>query len=226
MNVIITGATGMVGQGVLLECLRDPRVDKVLLLGRSASGRKHAKLQELLHADMADIAPIADLLRGYDACFYCLGVSSVGMAEADYRRVSVDMPLALAIVLSQINPGMTFIHVSGANTDASERGKTMWARVKGEAENRLQKLPLRAVMFRPGAIQPQDGVQPKVAWIRAVYLLMAPLMGWLVKRYPRGFTTTSRIGRAMINVAEHGSSQPVLETMDINRVAGADPPTR
>lgn len=226
MNVIITGATGMVGQGVLLECLRDPRVDKVLLLGRSPSGHRHAKLQELLHADMADITPIATQLQDYDACFYCLGVSSVGMAEADYRRISIDMPLALATVLAQVNPGMTFIYVSGANTDASERGPTMWSRVKGEAENRLRTLPLRAVMFRPGAIQPQYGVKPKVAWIRAVYMLMGPAMSWLVRRYPRGFTTTSRIGRAMLNVAADGSDQQVLETVDINRVAGADPATR
>lgn len=223
MKVIITGATGMVGQGVLLECLADPRISDVLVLGRGKTSRTAPKLRELVHADMADLAPIAEQLHGYDACFYCLGISSVGMSEADYRRITIDMPLALAQVLAQINPGMAFLFVSGASTDASEQGKVMWARVKGEAENRLRRLPLRAVMFRPAAIQPQQGVQAKSAWIRAVYTLTAPLLGWLVARYPQAFTTTARIGRAMINVAANGSGQPILECIDINRVAGPDP---
>mgnify|MGYP001964798300 FL=1 len=154
MKILIFGATGMVGQGVLRECLLDPDVTQVLVLGRNPTGQQHPKLREIIHPNLYDYSNIEAELTGMDACFYCLGVSSVGMKEDDYARISYDMTLAAATVLARLNPNMVFTYVSGAGTDSSEQGAIMWARVKGKTENALLRLPLRAYMFRPGIIQP------------------------------------------------------------------------
>jgi uncharacterized protein YbjT (DUF2867 family) len=159
MKVIIFGATGMVGQGVLRECLLDPDVRRVLSIGRSATGQRHEKLRELIRADLLDYSAIENELRGYDACFFCLGITSLGLSEEQYRRVTYDITMAAAKALAGLNPDMTFIYVTGVGTDSTEHGRTMWARVKGETENALLRLPFRAAyMFRPAAIQPLHGI--------------------------------------------------------------------
>jgi uncharacterized protein YbjT (DUF2867 family) len=159
MKVIIFGATGMVGQGVLRECLLDPDVRRVLSIGRSATGQRHEKLRELIRADLLDYSAIENELRGYDACFFCLGITSLGLSEEQYRRVTYDITMAAAKALARLNPDMTFVYVTGAGTDSTEHGRTMWARVKGETENALLRLPFRAAyMFRPAAIQPLYGI--------------------------------------------------------------------
>jgi len=220
MKVILLGASGMVGQGVLIECLRDPRVERVLSLGRSPSGRQDPKLSEQVHADLYDLSAVEESLRGYDACFYCLGVSSVGMNETDYTRISYDMTMAVAETLVRLNPGMTFIYVTGAGTDSSEQGRSMWARVKGRTENALLRLPFKAVyLFRPGGIQPLHGVRPKVGWIRAIYTATAPLLSFLAKHAPGAMTTSERIGQAMIDATASGGPSRILESRDINREA-------
>ena len=162
MKVLVTGATGMVGQGVLLECLRDPRVERVLSLGRSPTGRTDPKLEELVQPDLTGLAQVEDRLRGYDACFFCLGVSSAGMSEVDYRKVTFDLTTSVAQTLVRLNPAMSFVYVSGAGTDSTEHGRAMWARVKGQTENALLRLPFRgAYMFRPGVIRSKDGIRSR-----------------------------------------------------------------
>lgn len=216
MKVIVFGATGMVGQGVLRECLLAPDVSAVLTVGRTPTGRRHAKLRELVHQDFADLTPIADELAGYDACFFCLGVSSVGMAEADYRRITYDFTLAAARPLAARNPDLTFGYVSGAGTGS---GRSMWSRVKGETEDALLALPFRAYMFRPGFIRPLHGVTSRTRLYRALYRVGAPL-GWLAERLaPNGVTTTEKVGRAMLNAVRSGAPTRVLEPRDINALA-------
>ncbi|MBB5047980.1 uncharacterized protein YbjT (DUF2867 family) [Rhodopseudomonas rhenobacensis] len=218
MKVILFGATGMVGQGVLRECLRDPLVERVLVIGRSSTHRKIDKLHEILREDFLDFSDIESQLAGYDACFFCLGVSSVGMNERHYRQLTYDITLAAARTLAKLNPAMTFIYVSGRGTDSTEQGRLMWARVKGKTENDLLKLPFRAYMFRPAAIQPLHGIESKTPWINTIYRLGAPLWSWLSKVAPNAMTTTERVGRAMITVARDGYPKPVLESADINKV--------
>jgi uncharacterized protein YbjT (DUF2867 family) len=217
MRVILFGATGMVGQGVLRECLLDPEVESVLSLVRAPAAQRHAKLREIVRQDLSDLSAIEDQLSGYDACFFCLGVSSLGMAEPDYRRVTLDLTLSVARTLAGQNPSMTFIYVSGAGTDSSGRGRSMWARVKGETENALLKLPFQAAyMFRPGFIRPMHGVVPKTKWLRRVYAVIGPLYPVLKTLGPKYVTTTECVGRAMINVARRGAPKRVLESQDIN----------
>jgi uncharacterized protein YbjT (DUF2867 family) len=220
MKVLIFGATGMVGQGVLRECLQDPAVDAVATIGRTATGTRHAKLHEIVHSDLSTYAGIEPELAGFDACFFCLGVSSNGLTEADYSRLTYDLTLAAAEVLSRVNPGMTFIYVSGAGTDSSEKGRSMWARVKGRTENALLKLPLSAYMFRPGFIQPMDGIQSKTPSYRIFYKILGPLLPLLRWALPNQVLTTREIGQAMIAVAKHGYEQRILETRDIRAVVG------
>src|SRR5579863_720907 len=175
MNVLLFGATGMVGQGVLRECLLDPEVERVLAIGRTSCGQQHKKLRELLRKDFSDYSGVENELTGFDACFFCLGVSSAGMTEEAYRRVTYDLTLAAAQVLAKLNPDMTFIYVSGAGTDSSEHGRTMWARVKGKTENDLLRLPFHAAyMFRPGVIRPLHGIRSRTKLYRLFYLLF----GW------------------------------------------------
>jgi uncharacterized protein YbjT (DUF2867 family) len=224
MQVLLFGATGMVGQGVLRECLLDPQVTGVLAVGRSASGGQHPKLRELVQPDLFDLRTIETQLSGFDACFFCLGVSSVGMAEESYRRITYDLTLAVARTLARLNPRMTFVYVSGMGTDSTERGRTMWARVKGATENALLRLPFRAAcMFRPAMIVPLHGIRSKTRLYRALYAAAAPLLPWLYRRFPKYVTTTEQVGRAMLEVARRGAPKPVLENADIDgmRNAGA-----
>jgi uncharacterized protein YbjT (DUF2867 family) len=213
MHVILFGTTGMVGQGVLRECLRDPRVTRVVSIGRSASGEKHAKLQEIVHGDLFDISALD--LKNFDACFFCLGVSSAGMSEESYRRITYDLTSSVAKTLVTQNPDMTFIYVSGAGTG----GKSMWARVKGDTENALLRLGFKAAyMFRPALIQPMHGIKSRTVSYRVFYAITRPLMP-LLRRFPRYVTTTEQVGRAMINVAANGAPKKVLESEDINTSA-------
>lgn len=222
MKVILFGASGMVGQGVLRECLLDPDKTTVLTIGRGPLGRQHEKLREIVCPDLFDYAPIEDQLRGYDACFFCLGVSAAGMSETDYRRVTYDLTIAAAQTLAKLNPGMTFIYISGAGTDSTERGRAMWARVKGQTENALLRLPFKvAYMFRPGYIQPLHGIKSKTGWYRALYAIVGPIYPLLQALFPNSVTTTEQLGRAMIQAAKHGAPKQVLEVEDIHRCCPA-----
>ena len=219
MKVVLFGASGMVGQGVLRECLLDGDVETVLSVGRRPLDQRHPKLKEIVRDDLIDLSPIASELAGYDACFFCLGVSSVGMSEQDYRRITYDLTLAVAKTLARLNSGMVFVYVTGAGTDSSERGRRMWARVKGKTENDLQKLPFKAAyMFRPAGIQPLHGIRSRTAWYQAAYVVTAPLLSLLTRIAPKYMTTTEQMGRAMIAVARSGYPRPVLESEDINRL--------
>jgi len=219
MKVILFGATGMVGQGCLRECLLDSGVESVLAVGRSATGQRHAKLCEILHDDFLDYSAIESELEGFDACFFCLGVSSLGISEERYRHLTYDLTMAAAKTLSRRNPNMVFIYVTGAGTDSTERGRSMWARIKGKTENDLLKLPFKAAyMFRPAGIQPLHGIRSRTAWVQALYVAAAPLLALLGRVAPKYMTTTEQVGRAMIRVARDGYPKPVLESEDINRV--------
>jgi uncharacterized protein YbjT (DUF2867 family) len=218
MKVILFGATGMVGQGVLRECLIDPGVESVLAVGRSPTGQRHAKLREIVHDDFFDFSGVESQLVGYDACFFCLGVSSVGMDQERYRHLTYDLTMAAATTLAKLTPGMVFVYVTGRGTDSTEQGRLMWARVKGKTENDLLKLPFKAAyMFRPAGIQPLHGVRSKTPWVQAIYAVTAPLLSLLNRTSPQYMTTTEQVGRAMIKVARDGYPKPVLESEDINR---------
>jgi uncharacterized protein YbjT (DUF2867 family) len=219
MRVILFGATGMVGQGVLRECLLDSRIESVLAVGRSPTGQQHAKLREILHDNFTDYSAIESQLTGYDACFFCLGVSSVGMSEERYRHLTYDVTLAAATTLARLDPQMVFVYVTGQGTDSTEQGRVMWARVKGKTENDLLKLPFKAAyMFRPAGIQPLHGIRSKTSWVQAIYVGAAPLLSLLTRVAPKYMTTTEQVGRAMIKVARDGYPRPVLESEDINRL--------
>jgi uncharacterized protein YbjT (DUF2867 family) len=225
MKVILFGATGMVGQGVLRECLLEPRVERVLSVSRSPLGQPHEKLRELFHKDFTDFTAVESELAGYDACFFCLGVSSAGMKEPDYTRVTYDYTLAAAQVLARVSPSMTFIYVSGSGTDSTEKGRSMWARVKGKTENALLKLPFKAAyMFRPGYIQPMHGIKSKTGLYRAIYAVMGPMYPLIKGIAPKAVTTTEQVGRAMLRVAESGSPKTLLENADINALAAQQAP--
>jgi uncharacterized protein YbjT (DUF2867 family) len=220
MNVLIFGATGMVGQGVLRECLKADDVDAVVTIGRKATGARHAKLMEIVHADMFDYADIEPQLSGFDACFFCLGVSSGGMTEADYARLTYDLTMAAADTLARLNPDMTFTYVSGAGTDSTEKGSTMWSRVKGRTENALMQLPFRGVfLFRLGIIQPLDGIRSQTASYRILYNITKPLLPVLRWLLPNTVLTTEVMGKAMLAAARIGEGRVVLETRDINALA-------
>jgi uncharacterized protein YbjT (DUF2867 family) len=220
VKVILFGATGMVGQGVLRECLRDAGVESVLVVGRTAVGVSHPKLREVVRADLMDLGGLESELSGYDACFFCLGVSSAGMKEDAYRKVTYDLTLEVARSLGRWNPGLTFCYVSGQGTDGSAQGRVMWARVKGETENALLALDgVEAYMFRPGLIQPMHGIRSKTRVYRVIYALTGSLLPLLRKLVPRRITTTEQVGLAMIAVARDGAAKRVLETDGINRAA-------
>ena len=216
MNVLIFGASGMVGQGVLRECLLDPDVAGVTAIGRRASGVRDAKLRDLVHADLWNYSSIEKQLSGFDACFFCLGVSSAGIKEADYERVTYGIAVAAAETLARLNPRMTFVFISGAGADSSEKGRVMWARIKGKTENAILRLPFKGYVFRPGFIQPLHGIRSRTAVYRMLYTLFAPFMPisrWL---FPTQILTTEKIGRAMLQVARRGAPKRVLESGDIN----------
>ncbi|MFI6996464.1 epimerase [Nocardia sp. NPDC050175] len=215
MKVILFGATGMIGQGVLNECLRDERVEQVLAVGRSSLGIDNPKLRELVQSDPTDLTAIADELPEYDACFFCLGVSSVGMKEENYRRITYDLALTVGRTLAAANPALVFIYVSGQGTDSTERSRTMWQRVKGKTENDLLALPFQAYMFRPGFVQPMDGVVSKTPLYRAAYAVTGPLIPLLKRLAPNVVNDNREIGRAMIAVAASGSDTRVVTPREI-----------
>jgi uncharacterized protein YbjT (DUF2867 family) len=220
MRVIIFGATGMIGQGVLRECLLDPGVERVLAVGRSATGQEHEKLRELVQADLTDYSRVGEEFSGYDACFFCLGASSAGMSEADYRRVTYDIAVAAARALVEKNASMTFIFVSGAGTDGTGRSRTLWARVKGDAENAILALPFKGkYAFRPALVRPMHGITSRTRSYRILYATLDPLFPLLRALFPRHVTTTENIARAMLRVARNGAPQAVLENDDINIAA-------
>lgn len=222
MRVLILGATGMVGQGVLRECLRDPAVEAVLSVVRAPTGAADPKLRELAHGDFLDWAGAEGELTGWDACLWCLGVTSAGMSEADYTRITADFPLAAARTLVRVNPGMAFVYVSGAGADSSGTGSVMWARVKGRAENELLALPFpRVHAVRPAAIQPLHGIRSRTAWIRVATALMKPFFPALRALFPGQVITTEELGRAMLRLAREGHPKPVLESRDLRALGKA-----
>jgi len=215
-KVIITGSTGMVGKGVLLECLDHNSIDEVLIIGRNHAGIEHPKLKELIHRDFTDFRGIHKQLSGYDACFFCLGISAAGLKEEQYKRITYDFALSLAKTLVEINPQMTFNYVSGEGTDTSEKGRMMWARIKGKTENDLLQLGFKqAFMFRPGAIIPLRGIKSRTK----SYQFMYDYFMWLVKGIkvisPDSVVTTSQIGLAMINSMLLGYAKNILRAKDI-----------
>lgn len=220
MNILLFGATGMVGQGVLRECLLDPAIDYVLAVGRRTTGQRHDKLRDQVLPDVADLSTIEPHLSGFAACFFCLGVSSAGMKEDRYTALTYDLTLAVARTLIRVDPGTILVYVSGMGTDTSERGRIMWARVKGRTENALLRLPFRAAyMFRPGIIIPLHGIRSRTRWTRLAYSLTRPLHPLLKAILPDHVVTTEQVGRAMIAVARNGHPTPILETRDINQLA-------
>jgi len=224
MKVLLFGATGMVGTGALLECLADPRVESVLVVGRTPTGRSHPKLREVLHADFFHYDALRAEFASADACFFCLGVSAAGKSEADYTRQTYDLTLAAARAMAAANPRMTFCYVSGLGTDSTENGRTMWARVKGRTENALLALPFKAAfMFRPGFIQPMNGIRSKTSWYQAFYTLTAPLYPVLHRLFPQYSTTTTHLGRALIEVAANDYQARILGSGDIEALAGRHP---
>jgi uncharacterized protein YbjT (DUF2867 family) len=222
MNVVLFGASGMVGRGVLIECLDDPDVRRVVSVGRRPTGVTHAKLTEVVHADFLDYTAIEPALRDADACFFCLGVSSVGMNESDYRHVTYDFTLAAARTLHRLNPKLVFIYVSGANTDSTEKGRSMWARVKGKTENDLLALFATAYMFRPGYIHPEKGAVSRTRWIRVAATVLRPV-GFLLKQIPGVGTSTDTVGRAMLAAVRSGAPSHVVEIREINTLGAARP---
>jgi uncharacterized protein YbjT (DUF2867 family) len=222
MKVIVVGASGMVGQGVLRECSLDPEVERVLVVGRRAlaTGHRDAKLVERVVPDLTNLSAIEGDLAGWDACFYCLGVTSAGMTEEAYRKVTFDITAAFSNVLPRLNPGMTFVLVSGAGTDSTERGRVMWARVKGAAENVVLKAGFKAAyMFRPGLIQPLHGITSRTAVYRFLLKWLAPVVALSRLLFPAAVTTTENVGRAMLEAAKRGAPKTHLENRDINALA-------
>ncbi len=219
MRILLFGATGMVGQGVPRECLLDDRVTDVTTVVRRSTGKPHATLREIVLPDLATIDTVADPLVGFDAGSFCVGVTSAGKAEPAYTRLTYDLTLSVANVLLARNPGMTFVYVSGAGADGTERGRSMWARVRGRTENALLRLPFKAVyIFRLGAVQPLHGIRSRTAWYRALYSVTWPLFALLARVAPGTVTTTERVGRGMIAVASGGFDRPVLTNADINLI--------
>ncbi len=219
IRAIIFGATGMVGEGVLLEALKNPYVESILVIGRKPCNVTHKKLKELLHKDFYDYSAIHEHLKGYNACFFCLGVSSVGMNEQDYSRITYDLTMKAAQILSELNSDMTFCYISGTGTDNTEKGRVMWARVKGKTENHLTKLPFKAVyLFRPGLIKPikgQKNVKPiLIVLINSLYPLFKILL-------PKYVCTMEGLGRSMIQAARIGYAKQFLENIDIAQLSGS-----
>jgi uncharacterized protein YbjT (DUF2867 family) len=218
--VVIFGGTGMVGMGALIECLDDTRVSSVLVVGRRSVGIQHPKLEEIIHQDFFHYDAVQSRFAGSDACFFCLGVSSVGMDADIYHHLTYDLTIAAATAMLAASPQMTFCYVSGEGTDSTERGRLMWARVKGKTENALLRMPFKAsYMLRPGFIQPLKGVKSKTPLYQGVYNVLGWIYPVLHGLLPRYTTTTVAVGRALIRLASVGDAQRVLSTADINRVA-------
>jgi len=221
MKVVIFGATGMVGKGVLLECLDDPRVESVLVVVRDHIDVSHPKLREIIHQDFFDFSGIQAQFADLDACFFCIGVSSVGMSKTEYHHLTYDLTLAAATAIATVASGrLTFCYVTGEGTDSTERGRTAWARTKGMTENALLRLPFKAAyMFRPAFIEPLRGIRSKTGWYQALYNVVGLFLPLIRRLFPRHVTTTVNVGRAMIHVAASGYSKHILLTDDINHLA-------
>ncbi len=216
MNVVIFGASGMIGQGVLRECLLDPDVQSVLSIVRTAAGQNDPKLRELVHKDFFDFSTVENQLTGLDACFFCLGISSAGLSEAEYRRITYDITIAAAQTLLRLNHNLTFIFISGVGTDSTGRSRTMWARVKGQTENALLGMPFRAAyMFRPGVIVPLHGIKSRTRIYQLFYSLAGPILPWMQRRWPNQIITTEKLGRAMLKAAKQGAPKRILDPPDI-----------
>jgi uncharacterized protein YbjT (DUF2867 family) len=212
LKVIMTGATGMVGEGVLQECIANPKVEKILLINRKSSGYTDPKIEEIIHSNFDDIGPIVDSVKDYDACYFCLGISSIGMNEEAYTKITYNLTLDFAKTLSAVNPQMTFCYVSGASTDSTEKGKQMWARVKGRTENDLMKLPFKAVYnFRPAFMKPSKGAKN----VKGIYKVINVLFPLLKIFSPSYFLSLEQVGKAMINVTIDGYAKQILEVKDI-----------
>lgn len=219
LKVIITGATGMVGEGVLYECLYHPEVEKVLVITRKSSGYSHPKLTEIVHEDFMDISSLSDRLSGYNACYFCLGVTSLGKNEADYTRLTYTLTLNFATTLASLNPDMTFCYISGAGTDSTEKGRTMWARVKGKTENDLMKLPFRQVYnFRPGGIEPFLPLKPTQTFYKT-YKYLKWLFSIMKAIAPKYIITLKDLAAAMINASLTGYPKNILEMNDMKLLA-------
>lgn len=215
MKVIITGATGMVGKGVLLECLEHPRISEVLIINRSSLEMQHIKLKEVLLKDFSQVASIKNELKEYDACFFCMGVSAVGMSEEKYTAITYDTAKAFADVLYELNANMVLNYVSGSGTDSTEKRRQMWARVKGKTENYILNKGFKdAYAFRPGVIIPEKGIESRTGWYNKLYKITRPFFGWMKKS--KNITTTTKIGLAMINSLSNTQKLKHLENKDIN----------
>jgi hypothetical protein len=218
MKVIILGSSGMVGQGLLLECIENKRITDILLVNRNPGNIKYEKVKEIVHRDFFDFSSIKDQLKGYDACFFCLGISSAGMNEEQYSKITYELTLSFAHTLAEVNPSAVFCYISGAGTDSTGKGSRMWARVKGKTENDLVKLFPKAYMFRPGYIQPMKGIRSKTPAYNAFYVVFKPL--YFLLRTFKGFVTDSvSLGKAMINAAAIGYEKKIIESRDINVLA-------
>jgi len=219
MKVVILGSTGMIGKGVLLECLADNNVEKVLAISRKPVNVGHDKLKVIIHDNFFDFSALKDQLKPYDTCLFCLGISSVGLSEDRYREITYDIALNFASTFVAASPGSVFCYISGAGTDGSEKGGSMWARIKGRTENALMNLPFRnSYMFRPGYIQPLKGVRPTGTVLRTMYIVFKPLY-LLLKPFGNAVTDTVSLGRAMINAALKGYDKKILGVRDINILA-------
>jgi len=220
IKAIITGSTGMVGKGVLLECLQSPEVDSVLVINRNSLVMSHPKLKEIVLGDFFNLVSVRQELAGYNTCFFCSGVSSAGMTEKNYLHLTYDLTLHVATILKELNPDMTFCYISGAGTDSSEKGKQMWARVKGKTENALLALGFKdAYMFRPAFIRPLKGVKSRTFLYNFLYVIISPLIP-LIMKFPKIATSSEKLSRAMILVASGGYERKILESEDINKIAG------
>jgi len=218
LKVILFGSTGMIGQGVLTECLKDNRIEAVLVVNRQPSGVTHAKLKEIITFNMVNLVPILDDLSGYNTCLFCLGISSAGMKEEEYNTITYELTIHVATVLQNLNKDMTFCYVSGAGTDSTEKGSVMWARVKGKTENALLNMPFKsAYMFRPGFIQPMNGEKSRTRLYNMLIPLFKPLYFFL-KNFDSIVTNTETLGKAMIQVADKGYEKNILESRDINAI--------
>lgn len=219
MKVVIFGATGMIGQGVLRECLLDPDVERVVAVVRRSTGNPHPKLHEVIRSDVSNLSAAEGALAGLDACFFCLGVTSLGMSELEYTKVTHDLTLLVARTLMRTSPALTFVYVSGAGSDSTERGRVMWARVRGRLENALLAMPFRDVyIFRPAAIIPLDGIRSATGWYNTLYAVIRPLFPVIKRLSPGLISNTRQMGRAMLGVSRRGFPKHVLEMKDINSV--------
>ena len=218
IKAIITGSTGMLGKGVLLECLESPDIESVLVINRHPVGLKHEKLKEIILTDFHDLSSIKEQLAGYNTCYFCLGISAAGMSEKDYSRITYDLTLNFAQTLLSLNPELTFCYISGAGTDSREKSRMMWARVKGKTENALLALPFKtAYMLRPAYIQPMKGIRSSTRIYNIFYTILKPLYP-ILKAFPKIVTNTEKLGKAMIKLVLMNYNKKILENIDINKL--------